>query len=142
MVCSMSVSDYDRTWCNNIITELLKWPLTQPFRIAVDPVRDGAADYLKIVTHPMDLGKVKRKLLDKKYKSVESFIDDLRLICSNAILFNGANSMYAYIATDINTWIDEQLAKKASSQEDEWQKRLAAVVEKLHKHMANAPPPE
>lgn len=133
------LGDYDKLWCNNLIGELMKWPLTHPFRIPVDPERDGAPQYLKIIKHPMDLSTVKKKLNDGVYKNVQSFIDDLHLITSNAIQFNGETSMYAYIASDIKNWIDEQYKDKPLSQEDEWQKRLETVVARLKNHIANAP---
>ena len=135
----MSLTDYDKQWCNNTLAELIKWPLTQPFRVPVDPVRDGASNYLEIVTHPMDLGTVKKKLVEGKYKTVAEFIEDLHLICSNAILFNGENSIFGYIATDIRKWVDDRVEKKPKSQEDEWQRRLDSIVTRLRLHVANAP---
>lgn len=139
MTKNESLGDYDKLWCNNLLAELMKWNLTQPFRIPVNPERDGAPHYLEIIKQPMDLGTVKKKLNDGIYKSVQAFIDDLHLITSNAILFNGETSMYAYIALDIKKWIDEQYDEKPTSQEDEWQKRLETVVARLKNHIANAP---
>ena len=137
----MSLTDYDKVWCTSTLTELIKWPLTQPFRVPVDPVRDGASNYFDIVSQPMDLSTVKKKLSEGRYKAVSEFVDDLRLICSNAILFNGENSMFGYIATDIRKWIDDHVEKKPKSQEDEWQRRLDSVVTRLRLHVANAPEP-
>ena len=136
----MSLSEYEKSWCGNLHHELMKWVLTQPFRIPVDPERDNAPDYFQVVKRPMDLGTVKKKLTDGKYESVEQFVDDVHLICNNAILFNGANSMFGYIAADIKNWVDAQVEKRPQSQEEEWQKKLESVVERLHKHIAKAPP--
>jgi len=137
----MALSEYDKQWCSSTLTELLKWPLTQPFRAPVDPVRDGALNYLEVVKHPMDLGTVRKKLADGQYSSAQQFIDDIHLICGNAILFNGENSMYGFIAADIRKWIDDQYKDKPISQEDEWQRKLEAIVNRLHEHIAKAPPP-
>ena len=138
----MSLSDYEKAWCGNLHHELMKWVLTQPFRIPVDPERDNAPDYFQIVKNPMDLGTVKRKLTEGRYTTAEEFVDDVKLICDNAILFNGENSMFGYIAADIKQWVEAQFEKRAHSHEEEWQRRLQSVVERLHKHIEKAPPEE
>ena len=133
------LSSYDRDWCQKKLSELNKWALTSPFRVPVDPVRDGAERYLEIVTQPMDLSTMKKKLADNQYKTVEEFVADVHLIADNAIKFNGENSMYAFIATDLTRWIDKQFQLKASSSEDEWHRKLIDCVERLLEHVKNAP---
>jgi hypothetical protein len=137
----MPLTDYDRHWCSATLTELLKWPLTQPFRNPVDPIRDGAKNYFEKIKQPMDLGTVKIKLSEGLYQSVSDFIDDLHLICTNAIAYNGENSMFAYIATDILTWVDQQYKSKPQSQEADWNRRLESIVNRLHEHITAGPPP-
>jgi hypothetical protein len=135
-----ALSDYDKEWCTKIHAELLKWPLTSPFRVPVDPVRDNAPTYFQVVSTPMDLTTMKRKLADGSYKSANEFVDDFYLICDNAIKFNGENSMYAFIAQDLRNWITEQYRNKPSSSEDEWHRKLTDVVDRLREHVQNAPP--
>jgi hypothetical protein len=137
----MVLKDYDKLWCTNILTELFKWQLTQPFRVPVDPVRDGAKNYLEIVKNPMDLGTVKKKLSENQYRQAKEFVDDLFLVCENAILFNGENSIFGFIAQDVRKWIEDQWKEKAATLDEEWQKRLETIVVKLHDHVAKAPPP-
>ena len=129
------LSDYDKEWCMKIHAELFKWPLTSPFRVPVDPVRDHAANYFDIVTHPMDLTTMRKKLTDGQYKTAKEFVDDFHLICDNAIKFNGQNSMYAYIAYDLKVWIDDMFKNKASSAEDEWRRKLVSVVDRMQQHV-------
>jgi bromodomain-containing factor 1 len=133
------LSEYDKEWCLKIHTELVKWPITSPFRAPVDPVRDSAPNYFQIIASPMDLTTMKRKLTDGAYKTAKEFVDDFHLVCNNAIKFNGENSMLAFIAADLRTWIDEQYKIKPSSSEDEWHKKLTDVVERLREHVLNAP---
>ncbi|OHS98513.1 Bromodomain containing protein [Tritrichomonas foetus] len=134
-----ALTQFDKDWCQRKLAELNKWALTTPFRYPVDPVRDGAERYLEIVTNPMDLNTMKKKLTDNVYKTVDEFVQDVHLISDNAIKFNGENSMYAFIATDMKTWIDEQYKQKATSIEDEWHRKLTDVVERLLDHVKNAP---
>ena len=105
----------------------------------VDPVRDGAENYFEIVKNPMDLNTMKSKIHDNKYKTVEEFVADIHLICNNAITFNGENSMFAYIANDLSSWIDEQYRKKPNSHEEEWHNKLIESVEKLLEHVKTSP---
>lgn len=60
-----------------------------PFRQPVDPVRDGAPDYPRIVKNPMDLSTAAAKLDSGLYMNREQFVDDMRLICRNCFLYNG-----------------------------------------------------
>jgi hypothetical protein len=133
------LSDYDKEWCMKIHAELLKWPLTAPFRLPVDPIRDSAPRYFEITKNPMDLSTMKRKLTEGQYKSVSEFVDDFHLICDNAINFNGENSMLAFIAMDLKTWMNEQFKMKASSSEVEWHRKLTDVVNRLRDHVLSAP---
>lgn len=133
------LSEYDKDWCLRIHSELVKKPITTPFRMPVDPVHDGAENYFSIVKNPMDLNTMKTKLNENKYKTVKDFVDDIHLICQNAITFNGENSMYAYIALDLEKWIDEQYEKKAKSYDEEWHNKLVESVENLLQHVKTVP---
>jgi hypothetical protein len=59
----------------------------------------GLTDYLTVVKKPMDLNTVKNKLADGGYSSKEECSDDIRLIWSNAMLYNvpGGNICYYFI---------------------------------------------
>jgi len=135
------MGDHDRRWCTDLLGKLIKWPLTQPFRVPVDPMRDSAKTYFDVVKKPMDLGTIRKRHTAGQYDTLEEFIDDLHLVFDNAILFSGETSTFGYIATDIKKWINDQMADKPSSPEDEWQRRLSRVVARLHEHIAKAPPP-
>jgi hypothetical protein len=133
------LSEYDKEWCTKIHSDLVKWPMTSPFRAPVDPIRDNAPNYFQVVSTPMDLQTMKRKLGDGHYKSATEFVDDFLLICDNAVKFNGENSMLAYIALDLRNWMNDQFKNKAVSSEDEWHRRLTDVIEKLQEHVRTAP---
>jgi hypothetical protein len=132
-------TEYDKEWCTKVHGELVKWPLTSPFRFPVDRVRDNAPTYFEVVTNPMDLTKIKRKLTDGTYKTASEFVSDVHLICDNAIQFNGETSMLAYIAMDLKEWIDQQYQTKPTSNEDEWHRKLTDVVDRMREHVHQAP---
>ena len=54
----------------------------------VDPVKLNIPDYFDIIKQPMDLGTIKRMLATNEIKSREEFVDKVRLVFDNAILYN------------------------------------------------------
>ncbi|KAG4430268.1 hypothetical protein IFR05_014247 [Cadophora sp. M221] len=48
-----------------------------------------APDYYNVIKHPMDLGTMTKKLKTLTYKSKKEFVDDLDLIWSNCLKYNG-----------------------------------------------------
>ena len=136
----MTMSEYDKNWCDKTLTDFVKWTLTGPFRSPVDPVRDGAERYFDIITNPMDFGTMRKKLNENQYTDPKEFVADVHLICDNAIQFNGENSMYAFMAADISKKIDEKFKNKPNSTEEEWKMKLEDVVHRLNEHVSKAPP--
>lgn len=133
------MNEYDKSWCQKLLTELNKMPITDPFKRPVDPVLDNAPDYLKVVTHPMDFGTIKKKLTNEEYLTVQSFIDDIKLICDNAKLFNGEGSIYGLICDDIQAEVQKFYCEKTNNARQEWLKNLNKAVYELKEHMTLVP---
>jgi hypothetical protein len=133
------MNEYDRTWCSKLLADLTKWSISSPFRMPVDPIRDGAPNYPTIVKHPMDFQTMKKKLSLSEYTSVQQFIDDIQLVCDNAKLFNGPASIYGLICDDIMTEVHKQYSQKSNSVDEEWYKSLHKAVQDLETHLADAP---
>jgi hypothetical protein len=55
----------------------------------VDPVKYGIMDYNDIISHPMDLGTIKKKLNFNYYPSPTHFAEDVRLVWRNCFKYNG-----------------------------------------------------
>jgi hypothetical protein len=133
------LSEYDKGWCSKLLADLVKWATTSPFRIPVDPVRDGCPHYLAVIARPMDFQTMKKKLMASEYATVQQFIDDIQLICDNAKTFNGPASMYGLICDDIMAEVQRQYSEKPTSPDDEWYKSLVKAVQALDDHVAIAP---
>ena len=134
-----TLSEYDKTWCNKILTELLKWPLTIPFRNPVNVERDKAPDYYTIIKKPMCFSAIKKKLIAGEYKTIKEFSNDVHLIAQNAIKYNGETSMFGFMAQDIAIWVDKKIQEKPQNNDEEWCLHLNQVIQKLRKHIENAP---
>ena len=52
----------------------------------------GLEDYPSIITNPMDLGTVFKKLQSNKYKCVEQCLEDIQLIWDNCKTYNAYGS--------------------------------------------------
>jgi hypothetical protein len=133
------LTEYDQTWCSKLLTDLMKWPISSPFHMPVDPVRDGALNYPSIVKNPMDFHTMKKKLTGSEYNSVQEFIDDIQLSCDNAKLFNGSASMYGLICDDIMAEAHRQYSEKPKSADEEWHRGLLKAVQNLGEHLGDAP---
>lgn len=103
-------------FCSQILKELTKksnlvisWPFLDP----VDPVKLNIPDYFNIIKNPMDLNKVRSKLMDtKEYSSSDEFEGDIRLIISNCLLYNGTESDVATMCRGFERLFDDLWATK------------------------------
>ena len=62
----------------------------------------GLTDYPLIVKNPMDLGSVKKKLVNSKYQFVEEALDDIQLVWDNCKIYNQAGSWIHTIADKLD----------------------------------------
>lgn len=70
----------------------------EPFREPVDWQALGLFDYPQLIKKPMDLGLVKKKLKENKYKSIHDAADDFRLIWKNCMAYNADGSDFYNLA--------------------------------------------
>jgi bromodomain-containing factor 1 len=62
------------------------------FHEPVDPKKFGISDYFEIVKNPMDFSTIKKKLTHNVYSEAREFVDDMMLVFSNCMLYNGNES--------------------------------------------------
>ncbi|KAG8450664.1 hypothetical protein GDO86_003079 [Hymenochirus boettgeri] len=71
--------------CEEILAKLIKYRFSWPFR---DPVNtEETEDYMKVVTSPMDFQTMQSKCSCGSFQTVQEFLNDLKLVFSNAELF-------------------------------------------------------
>uniref|UniRef100_A0A7I4Z5B5 Bromodomain-containing protein 4 n=1 Tax=Haemonchus contortus TaxID=6289 RepID=A0A7I4Z5B5_HAECO len=83
-------------FCHKVLHELMgkkckafNWP----FLVPVDVEGMNLSDYYDIITNPMDLGTIKKKLDNKQYATAQEFADDIKLVCSNCFTYNPATDV-------------------------------------------------
>lgn len=134
------MEEFDFYYCQSLLNELMQSPMTIPLRKPVDPEKDSAPDYYDIIKKPMDFHTIKKKLNGGIYNSIDQFYNDIKLICKNAEIFNGKNSMLALVGEDIMKITNKWLKNKPSCYDEELFKLLQEGSKALDYHIEHAPP--
>ncbi|KAF9448690.1 hypothetical protein P691DRAFT_729247 [Macrolepiota fuliginosa MF-IS2] len=71
--------------------------------------------YSDIIKRPMDFGTMTNKVNRSKYRSLEDFANDLKLVTTNAKIFNPSGSIYHAEADRIEAWALDHIAKASST---------------------------
>ncbi|KAJ3397565.1 histone acetyltransferase [Lobulomyces angularis] len=79
------------------------WPFLEPV--------SGVPSYYELITHPMDLGTMTKKVENDEYKSVESFQSDLQLIFDNCKKFNAPGTKYNKAALGLEKFCKDKISK-------------------------------
>ncbi|KPP71201.1 tyrosine-protein kinase BAZ1B-like [Scleropages formosus] len=91
--------------CEELLHKLVKFRYSWPFREPVSP--EEAEDYLDIITHPMDFQTMLRKFSDGQYRHGGDFLEDMKLVFSNAEEYNQPGStVLSCLAKTEQTFVD------------------------------------
>lgn len=120
---------------SKIVAKLLIRKDSEPFREPVNWQLLGLDDYLEVVKHPMDLGTVKKNLEMNVYSKREQCAADIRLIWSNALLYNSpgskiyiaAKSLSDYFETTYSSYVVNDINRPPSIEE------MTTWIENCHK---------
>ena len=82
------------------------------FLAPVDYIALNILDYPKIITHPMDLGTVKKNLLNGEYKIFQDFMSDINLIWKNCRTYNLPGSDIVKMANHCDKKIKQLIDKQ------------------------------
>eukprot|EP00012_Vannella_robusta_P007064 CAMPEP_0206193470 /NCGR_PEP_ID=MMETSP0166-20121206/6582_1 /ASSEMBLY_ACC=CAM_ASM_000260 /TAXON_ID=95228 /ORGANISM="Vannella robusta, Strain DIVA3 518/3/11/1/6" /LENGTH=236 /DNA_ID=CAMNT_0053610181 /DNA_START=411 /DNA_END=1119 /DNA_ORIENTATION=+ len=82
----------DMEVCEKVLGHIMSHRYAFPFLKPVDYVALNIPDYPNIITNPMDLSSVKKKLESFEYVEAQQFIADMDLIFQNAKTYNPPNS--------------------------------------------------
>lgn len=84
--------------------------------IFAEPVSSvDVPDYYDIIKNPMDFSTMRKKLNEFEYESPEAFEEDLRLICSNCLIYNKPDTIYARYAIKLQKSIPDIIDKAKES---------------------------
>ena len=104
------------------------------FKEPVDYETLGLLDYPTIIKHPMDLGTLKKNLLNGEYKIFQEFIDDANLIWENCRLYNQSGSAIVKKANNLDKkmrqLIDKHFKNVKPKVEPSKNKNLLSIADK------------
>ncbi|KAJ8266435.1 hypothetical protein GJAV_G00130380 [Gymnothorax javanicus] len=85
---------------DNIVTQkMMAVPDSWPFHHPVN--KKFVPDYYKVIVNPMDLESIRKNISKHKYQNREVFLDDVSLIHTNSVKYNGPDSPYTKTALEI-----------------------------------------
>ena len=99
------------------------------FRLPVDPIE--VPDYYDIVKEPVWIEKIAKRSLDSFYSTFDQFASDVRLIWSNATLYNAPTTVYYRAAEELRIRMDPILCAAQESLEKFPQRRPALLIRVL-----------
>ena len=111
-----------------------KHPISRLFLEPVDPVRDEAPNYFKTIKKPMDLGTVQTKLNSHQYKNVQEWKDDMLLVSSNAIQYNGRKSLVGQAGVELQKVFKDLAKSLADGQILTWYNQLVEIKKEIYSH--------
>lgn len=86
----------------------------------VDPIRDECSDYFTIIKKPMDLGTVRKKLETDQYHTVEQWKEDVNLIWTNTVTYNGQKALISTLAKTLQGIFKSLTTYFSSDVESDW----------------------
>lgn len=102
-------------YCTAIIRNLKRHRDAAPFLKPVDYIKLNVPDYPTIITQPMDLELVEKKLGGSEYTTVDDFISDVRLIFHNCFKYNGPEAMISVLCQNVESAFEKSLRQMPPS---------------------------
>uniref|UniRef100_A0A061R1V5 Bromodomain-containing protein 2 n=1 Tax=Tetraselmis sp. GSL018 TaxID=582737 RepID=A0A061R1V5_9CHLO len=100
------VSDIISKQCLSVLKALQGHKWGWPFNHPVDTQQ--YTDYLKVISHPMDLGTMRQRIESGHYTDPEQFAADARLVFANAKLYNPPGSDVHIMASTLKGRFEER----------------------------------
>jgi hypothetical protein len=139
----MGFTDIELEFCRTSIKKLLEHPLSNAFLRPVDPELDGVADYLRVITTPMDLSLVNSNLQSGNYSSSAEFVRDIDLVWTNSMTYNKKNRgslLLSSVAHEMKKKCDTMFLTIPKTEVDLWNRKVAKVNKRMRSLLFSAYP--
>jgi hypothetical protein len=110
----------------DVLRRVIKRDQYEFFGAPVDPV--AVPDYADIVTSPMDFGTLQAKLVNREYTTIDAFTEDVRLLCTNAMLYNAPATIYYREAEKIWAYAEKVIAALRAKWDGECKRQTNAAA--------------
>jgi hypothetical protein len=125
-VWSRPITSAQLKYALSTIRGLKKMKDAGPFLYPVDYIALGIPHYPNIVSHPMDLGTIEKKLGGgpkveqanyPAYNTVDEFIADVRLVFRNCLTFNGPDHVITQMGKNVEEAFNKALKNMPGPEE-------------------------
>lgn len=104
------------------LTSLKRMHDARFYKEPVDAVKLNIPQYHTIITQPMDLGTMERKLKNNQYSSPQAVADDFALMVNNTMVFNGADHLVTQEGIKLKATFEKQMTNLPKPEEVEERK--------------------
>ncbi|KAI2679733.1 hypothetical protein DTO012A7_5857 [Penicillium roqueforti] len=104
------------------LTSLKRMHDARFYKEPVDAIKLNIPQYHTIITQPMDLGTMERKLKNNQYSSPQAVADDFALMVNNTTVFNGADHLVTQEGIKLKATFEKQMTNLPKPEEVEERK--------------------
>jgi len=90
-----------------LVRQVKKSKDATPFREPVDPVKLNIPRYFEVITRPMDLSTIEKKLNSGEYPVAQALVDDFNLMLENCVKFNGPDNPITRMGKNIQATFEK-----------------------------------
>lgn len=91
------------------LTSLKRMHDARFYKEPVDPIKLNIPQYHTIITQPMDLGTMEKKLKNNEYVSPQQVSDDFALMVNNTTVFNGVDHLVTQEGIKLKATFEKQM---------------------------------
>ena len=105
---NVTIYDHWDKAAKRIMTHLWREQGAWNFHEPVNAEAMNLLDYHQIISNPMDFGTIKQKLSNGSYRKCKEFIDDVELVFSNCVRYNGETSEFGVLSRRLDAEFKKQ----------------------------------
>ncbi|KAI8898937.1 hypothetical protein BC833DRAFT_564515 [Globomyces pollinis-pini] len=128
-------------WITTVIRNMKKKKEAIIFLTPVDPVKLNIPTYFTVITHPMDISTIEKKLSSGVYKNAQEAIADAHLMLNNCLVFNGEDSVVWASGKVLLKWLEKEQEKipKTLKKPDYKKKRVSDIGLGIRESISDRP---
>lgn len=119
--------DQIRQMTTILLDSLMSQEYSFIFNTAVDPLRQNIPDYFDVIKKPMDFGTIRKRLDTGQYRTYKAFADDVRLVFTNALIYNSIDNDVHAVAQRMATFFEHYWIRWERSWQSQYHRMTADV---------------
>lgn len=104
-----AITKVQHKFISKCLTSLKRMHDARFYKEPVDAIKLNIPQYHTIVTHPMDLGTMEKKLKTNQYTSPQEVVDDFALMVNNTTIFNGPEHLVTQEGIKLKATFEKQM---------------------------------